>query len=116
MQQQDWEERHDRRDIGNALEKLQHGNLFLRILAAAFPALLMPSLAPDRNKDISKRWTAQLHQPAACTYNGFIRYEEHAMDYGTNIESYLGWRGDIPFSVSPFSEIDAIVLCKLCLL
>jgi hypothetical protein len=38
------------------------------------------------------------------------------MDYGTNIESYLGWRGDIPFSVSPFSEIDAIVLCKLCLL
>ena len=35
------------------------------------------------------------------------------MDYGTNIESYLGWRGDIPFSVSPFSEIDAIVLCKL---
>jgi hypothetical protein len=35
------------------------------------------------------------------------------MDHGTNIESYLGWRGDIPFSVSPFSEIDAIVLCKL---
>jgi hypothetical protein len=35
------------------------------------------------------------------------------MDYGTNIEGYLGWRGDIPFSVSPFSEIDAIVLCKL---
>jgi hypothetical protein len=35
------------------------------------------------------------------------------MDYGTSIESYLGWRGDIPFSVSPFSEIDAIVLCKL---
>ena len=50
---------------------------------------------------------------SACPYNGFIRYEEHAMDYGTNIESYLGWRGDIPFSVSPFSEIDAIVLCKL---
>ncbi|MDD6462048.1 MAG: DUF2974 domain-containing protein [Bifidobacteriaceae bacterium] len=36
------------------------------------------------------------------------------MDYGTNIESYLGWRGDIPFSVSPFSQIDALVLCKLC--
>lgn len=35
------------------------------------------------------------------------------MDFGTNIESYLGWHGDIPFSVSPFSEIDAIVLCKL---
>ena len=35
------------------------------------------------------------------------------MDHGTNIESYLGWRGDILFSVSPFSEIDAIVLCKL---
>lgn len=35
------------------------------------------------------------------------------MDYGTSIESYLGWRGDIPFSASPFSEIDAIVLCKL---
>ena len=43
------------RDIGNALEKLQHGNLFLRILAAAFSALLMPSPAPDRNKDIPKR-------------------------------------------------------------
>lgn len=35
------------------------------------------------------------------------------MDHGANIESYLGWRGDILFSVSPFSEIDAIVLCKL---
>lgn len=35
------------------------------------------------------------------------------MDHGTNIESYLGWRGDILFSVSPFSEIDAIILCKL---
>ena len=43
------------RDIGNALEKLQHGNLFLRILAAAFSALLMLSPAPDRNKDIPKR-------------------------------------------------------------
>jgi hypothetical protein len=55
MQQQDWEERHDRRDIGNALEKLRHGSLFLRILAAAFSALPMPSPAPDRNKDIPKR-------------------------------------------------------------
>ena len=43
------------RDIGNALEKLQHGNLFLRILAAAFSAVLMPSAAPDRNIDIPKR-------------------------------------------------------------
>ena len=43
------------RDIGNALEKLQHGNLFLRILAAAFSAMLMLSPAPDRNKDIPKR-------------------------------------------------------------
>lgn len=55
MQQQDWEEKHDQRDIGNALEKLQHGNLFLRILAAAFSAMPMLSPAPDRNKDIPKR-------------------------------------------------------------
>ncbi len=35
------------------------------------------------------------------------------MGYGCNIETYLGWRGDIPFSVSPFADADALVLCKL---
>lgn len=35
------------------------------------------------------------------------------MDARQNIETYLEWRGDLPFSVSPFSAIDAIILCKL---
>ena len=30
-----------------------------------------------------------------------------------NIIDYLKWRGDIPFSVDPFNEVDALVLCQL---
>lgn len=30
-----------------------------------------------------------------------------------NIESYLEWRGDIPFSVDPFNEVDNLVLAEL---
>ena len=29
-----------------------------------------------------------------------------------NIIDYLIWRGDIPFSVDPFNEVDALVLCQ----
>ena len=29
-----------------------------------------------------------------------------------NIIDYLKWRGDIPFSVDPFNEIDALILCQ----
>lgn len=29
-----------------------------------------------------------------------------------NIIDYLKWRGDIPFSVDPFNEVDALVLCQ----
>lgn len=35
------------------------------------------------------------------------------MGPGCNIETYLGWRGDISFLASPFTDVDAIVLCKL---
>ncbi|MBR5110195.1 MAG: DUF2974 domain-containing protein [Clostridia bacterium] len=30
-----------------------------------------------------------------------------------NIHDYLAWRGDVPFSVSPFNEVDALVLSEL---
>jgi len=30
-----------------------------------------------------------------------------------NILDYLDWRGDIPFSVSPFNEVDSYILCVL---
>ena len=30
-----------------------------------------------------------------------------------NIHEYLTWRGDVPFSVSPFNEVDALVLSEL---
>ena len=30
-----------------------------------------------------------------------------------NIEDYLAWRGDVPFSISPFNEVDALVLTEL---
>ena len=30
-----------------------------------------------------------------------------------NIHDYLTWRGDVPFSVSPFNEVDALVLSEL---
>lgn len=30
-----------------------------------------------------------------------------------NAIDYLDWRGDIPFSVSPFNEVDALIVCKL---
>ncbi|MBR0443697.1 MAG: DUF2974 domain-containing protein, partial [Clostridia bacterium] len=31
-----------------------------------------------------------------------------------NILDYLDWRGDIPFSVSPFNEVDNLVFCEFC--
>ena len=34
-------------------------------------------------------------------------------DMGYNIENYLKWRGDIPFSADPFNEVDNLVLCEL---
>lgn len=30
-----------------------------------------------------------------------------------NIDDYLSWRADVPFSVDPFNEVDALVLCEL---
>lgn len=30
-----------------------------------------------------------------------------------DISDYIVWRGDIPFKVSPFNEIDALILCQL---
>lgn len=30
-----------------------------------------------------------------------------------NLLDYVKWRGDIPFSVSPFCEIDALILCQI---
>lgn len=30
-----------------------------------------------------------------------------------NIMDYMDWRGDIPLSVSPFNEVDNLVMCKL---
>ena len=30
-----------------------------------------------------------------------------------NIMDYLGWRGDLPFSVSPFNEVDGLILAEL---
>lgn len=30
-----------------------------------------------------------------------------------NILDYLNWRGDIPFSVKPFNEVDAVILARL---
>ncbi len=30
-----------------------------------------------------------------------------------NIEDYLTWRGDVPFDIDPFNEIDNLVLCEL---
>ncbi len=30
-----------------------------------------------------------------------------------NIEDYLTWRADVPFSVDPFNEVDALILCEL---
>ncbi|MBO4863572.1 MAG: 5-formyltetrahydrofolate cyclo-ligase [Eubacterium sp.] len=31
-----------------------------------------------------------------------------------NILEYLDWRGDIPFSVSPFNEVDNLILAEIC--
>ena len=33
------------------------------------------------------------------------------MKYTTTVADYLTWRGDIPFSVDPFNEVDNLVLC-----
>ena len=33
------------------------------------------------------------------------------MKYTTTVTDYLTWRGDIPFSVDPFNEVDNLVLC-----
>ncbi|MBR1622429.1 MAG: DUF2974 domain-containing protein [Pseudobutyrivibrio sp.] len=30
-----------------------------------------------------------------------------------NIIDYLKWRGDVPFDIDPFNEVDALVLCEL---
>ena len=30
-----------------------------------------------------------------------------------NIHDYLAWRGDVPFSASPFNEVDALVLSEM---
>ena len=30
-----------------------------------------------------------------------------------NISDYMDWRGDLPLSVSPFNEVDNLILCKL---
>jgi hypothetical protein len=30
-----------------------------------------------------------------------------------NIVDYLKWRGDVPFDIAPFNEVDALVLCEL---
>lgn len=30
-----------------------------------------------------------------------------------NAIDYIDWRGDIPFSVSPFNEVDNLLMCKL---
>lgn len=30
-----------------------------------------------------------------------------------NIIDYLQWRGDVPFDIDPFNEVDALVLCEL---
>ncbi len=30
-----------------------------------------------------------------------------------NIVDYLEWRGDVPFEIDPFNEVDALVLCEL---
>jgi len=31
----------------------------------------------------------------------------------SDICDYLDWRGDLPFAVSPFNEVDALILCQL---
>ncbi len=33
------------------------------------------------------------------------------MKYTTTVTDYLTWRGDVPFSVDPFNEVDNLVLC-----
>ena len=30
-----------------------------------------------------------------------------------NIFDYLDWRGDVPFDIDPFNEVDALALCEL---
>ena len=35
------------------------------------------------------------------------------MELGENIQSYLRWRGDVPFSHAAVNHADALVLCKL---
>lgn len=30
-----------------------------------------------------------------------------------NIKEYLNWRGDVPFSIDPFNEVDILLLCQL---
>ena len=30
-----------------------------------------------------------------------------------NILDYLKWRGDVPFDIDPFNEVDALILCEL---
>ena len=31
----------------------------------------------------------------------------------SNAIDYIDWRGDIPFSVSPFNEVDNLLMCKI---
>ncbi len=30
-----------------------------------------------------------------------------------NIRDYLAWRGDVPFDIDPFNQVDALILCEL---
>ena len=30
-----------------------------------------------------------------------------------NILDYINWRGDIPFSVDPFNEVDGLILAQM---
>ena len=39
--------------------------------------------------------------------------EKDSMARSQNIESYVRWRGDVPFSESPFNDVDNLVLSKL---
>ena len=38
------------------------------------------------------------------------------MKYTTTVADYLTWRGDIPFSVDPFNEVDNLLMAELCFL
>ena len=35
------------------------------------------------------------------------------MQHGNSIIEYLNWRGDLPFSIEPFNEVDNVILAQL---